>query len=419
MTKVNEVFVAGGQPTVTYIARAHLKLTNAVSDYLNTLYKILSISGTTKSGKTVLVRSIASPENAIWLSGGNIDSIGSFWESIVEHLNAFSQTTETQSDTRSGTSSDEIDLAIKPAGMGLGKKLADGKSWANTDSTTRGRNVSAAVSGLRALMASKIPLVIDDFHYIDQATQGQIIKALKQPVFDGLPVILISVPHRAFDAVRVEREMTGRVQQLEVPIWSPTDLREIASAGFKALGISASDELTNRLTSECFQSPHLMQDFCGALCRENGLTISQSTPISLKPPASWEEFFKKQASGTAKTAFDQLKIGPRQRTDRIERKLRSGGTCDIYKAILLAIAQTGPKQTLSYEEIRTALKDILDGAPPQANEVTRVLDQMSTIARKDRSGEPVVDWDSQFSKLHVSDPFFAYYLKWGAQSQAD
>jgi len=54
-------------------------------------------------------------------------------------------------------------------------------------------------------------IFIDDFHYIPPETQLDIIKGVKQLVFDGLRIILASVPHRAFDAVRVEKEMTGRV----------------------------------------------------------------------------------------------------------------------------------------------------------------------------------------------------------------
>lgn len=66
---------------------------------------------------------------------------------------------------------------------------------------------------------------------------------------------------------------------------------------------------------------------------------------------------------------------------------------------------------MSYEDIRTGLRTVLSDEIPQANEVTRILEKMSEIARDDIKGEPVVDWDSSY--LHISDPFFAYYLKWG------
>ena len=56
-----------------------------------------------------------------------------------------------------------------------------------------------------------IPLVIDDFHYIERKYQGEIVRALKSLIFDSLPVVLIAIPHRRLDVVKVEREMTGRI----------------------------------------------------------------------------------------------------------------------------------------------------------------------------------------------------------------
>ena len=70
---------------------------------------------------------------------------------------------------------------------------------------------------------------------------------------------------------------------------------------------------------------------------------------------------------------------------------------------------------MTYEQIRHALRDILADQVPQAYEITRVLDKMTEIARSDIVGEPVVDYDKDFSTLYISDPFFAYYLRWGTK----
>lgn len=414
MPKVSQVFVAGGQPTVTYNPRSQLNLDKSVQDYLSTLYKILSVSGPTKSGKTVLVRKILPLEQAIWVSGGQIDKLQTFWEHVIQRLDAFTSVEVAQTDQRSGAGATEVAGSLMPQGMGVSGKDTTSKGWTNSDGETWRRSVSPGVVGPKALKDARIPLVVDDFHYINTKTQGEIVRAIKDAVFEGVPVVFISVPHRAFDSVRVEREMTGRVQQLSVPQWNSEDLQRIATDGFSALGLNADPAVLATLADESFASPHLMQDFCGQLCRDQGLTETVSPPKRLEPPKPWDEFFRKQAAGAAKSAFDRLAIGPRQRTDRIERRLKNGEKCDIYLAVLLAIAETGPKAQLSYEEIRSALRDILDDSIPQAHEVTRVLDQMSKIAHEEIEGEAVVDWDKEFSTLHISDPFFAYYLRWGA-----
>lgn len=50
---------------------------------------------------------------------------------------------------------------------------------------------------------------------------------------------------------------------------------------------------------------------------------------------------------------------------------------------------------------------------PNAQEVSRVLSKMSEIAISDESSTPVIDWEKEERKLHITDPFFAFYLKWG------
>lgn len=47
-----------------------------------------------------------------------------------------------------------------------------------------------------------------------------------------------------------------------------------------------------------------------------------------------------------------------------------------------------------------------------------MLDQMTQIAKTKVEGEPVLDYDEDLSTLHISDPYFAFYLRWG-QGQGD
>ena len=54
------------------------------------------------------------------------------------------------------------------------------------------------LAALKKLTENHIALLIDDFHYIPTEVQRAIIQALKGPVFRGLSVILLAVPHRAF-----------------------------------------------------------------------------------------------------------------------------------------------------------------------------------------------------------------------------
>jgi hypothetical protein len=378
-------------------------------------YRILSISGPTKTGKTVLVKNKIPSSDAIWLSGGTISDLDDFWEAVADHLGLFTQI------ERGSDSKDEIwRTRTGGATIGVASGSLEGKEIvgsSRTERLSRSRNVATQVR--EALRSSLIPIVIDDFHYIEQSVQTALVRSLKDLVFDGLRVVVIAVPHRAYDVVRVEREMTGRVQQIKVGFWDDDELAGIARSGFKALNLIDKDEsLTNRLIRECFASPHLMQDFCLKLCKANGYRESQSRKKVLTSPA-WDDFFADRALMASKSDFDLLARGPRQRTDRKERTLKSGRVTDIYGAVLAAIASTGPRTELTYEVVRAALREVMASDPPQRHEVTRILEEMAKIASEKIEGEPVVGYDEELATLHISDPYFAFYLRWGAPGESN
>lgn len=264
---------------------------------------------------------------------------------------------------------------------------------------------------INSLQEKALPLVIDDFHYIDRETQKKIIRSLKAPIFDGLRVILIAIPHRAFDAVRGEREMTGRVDQLSINLWTHEELRAIPEQGGPLLNVNfISDNLKN-FAEQAQGSPHLMQEFCSRICQINNVTSTLHSRKTLELN-NYSDFFLEIAASTSKPAFDLLARGPRQRTDRKVRKFKNGKSGDIYLALLYALSNGGAKSKMTYEEIRAAVRNVLAEDVLQANEISRVLVQMSTIAREKIDGEPVLEWDEVQYELHIADPFFAFYLRW-------
>ncbi|GAA1273971.1 hypothetical protein GCM10009677_29000 [Sphaerisporangium rubeum] len=407
--------MAGGLPTLTYISREEYRLEQKIQDYLDERHRILSISGPTKTGKTVLVKSVLAREDAIWLSGGTISSLDELWSLIADYLGLITQveTTQTSSETDSRTTKGEL-------GVGVLKGAKEGQSatsYTTSDRTARSRSISSVARD--ALRSGLHSLVIDDFHYIEPDVQLQIVRGLKDLVFDGLPVIVIAVPHRAYDVVRVEKEMTGRVEQLEVGFWSKNELLAIAHKGFEALNVQdPNGEVAERLAGESFSSPHLMQTFCLHVCKENGVRERSQEGAIITAPI-WDDFFAARASNTSRTAFDMLVQGPRQRTDRKVRTLKSGTATDIYGVVLAGIAHTGPLTSVTYEALRASLREILSSEVPQRQEITRVLEEMSKIARVHIEGEPVVDYDESLSRLYISDPFFAFFLRWRVDADVD
>lgn len=74
--------------------------------------------------------------------------------------------------------------------------------------------------------------------------------------------------------------------------------------------------------------------------------------------------------------------------------------------------------SLEYEDLRAAIRDVSETQIPQLHEIARVLGHMATIAASDQSSTPVIDFEEEEKKLHITDPFFAFYLRWGQLSEA-
>lgn len=93
--KYSDVFVPGGFPQYTYNPRIELKLESKVRQVTENLCKLVTVTGHTKSGKTVLVRKILPREEALWIDGGGIGAEDDFWNTIIDQLELF-QTTDNE-----------------------------------------------------------------------------------------------------------------------------------------------------------------------------------------------------------------------------------------------------------------------------------------------------------------------------------
>lgn len=343
------------------------------------------------------------------MDGGTVSSEDEFWQVVIEQLDIFQSTEEKAGSdttvTMSGKGAGGANFVVAKGSAEIGAELANTRS----KSRSKARSVSPRVAALSSLVMGP-PVVIDDFHYLPKDSQGKVVRALKRPIFDGLPVVIIAIPHRRYDAVRVEKEMTGRIMAVDVPSWSGAELSFIPETGFGLLDVPLPPELSSRMVAEAIGSPHLIQDFCRTVCRTAG--VGQGSPRL--GAINIDEVFREVADTIGRPIFDKLARGPRQRSDRIQRNLKDGRKVDIYQLVLHALAHLRPDLvSLEYEDLRSAIRDVSDTQIPQLHEVTRVLKHMSSIAASDQSSTPVIDFEEDEKRLHITDPFFAFYLRWG------
>ena len=324
MLRYQDIFVPGGFPRHTYNPRVDLQLESRLGEVTENLCKLVTVTGQTKSGKTVLARKVLPPERAIWIDGGTVSVEDDFWQVVIQQLDLFQ---ETQRDESTGTTS-----TISAEGSaGASFFVAKGEATAGVElekarssGTSSSQVLSSRVTALKGLRETRRPLVVDDFHYIPRDMQGNIVRALKPLIFDGLPVVIIAIPHRRYDALKVEKEMTGRIAPIEIPVWAEDELRYIPETGFGLLNHGVPASVSARLAAEAIGSPHLMQDFCRSISKQMQLQhVPIPTPLAIAD-AQLDAVFRDVAETIGRPIFEKLARGPQSRTDRIQREIVGG-----------------------------------------------------------------------------------------------
>lgn len=420
--RLAQVFVVGQEPTVTYSARDAKRFETTVADYLDERGRILVVTGPSKSGKTVLLRKTV--PDAIWLAGGQIESVSQFWRQIVDQTGGWTGEAKEVARTDTETTDSRTSAQFKPVGVGAESVLGDTDSVADSSRHERTVDREPQSVGLRILAETKEPLVVDDFHHMSPGLQRDIVRQLKPLLERALGVIFAAVPHHVADAVIAENEMESRVESLQIGLWDIEELAEIAYKGFReALRVDLSEDLAVELACHSFRSPHLMQLLCRELSKVNEIRETAAAPITVREPSDWDGFLAEIAvRHTDDQTYRDLARGPQSRKDRVPRAVKDRSeTTDIYGALISAIRASGPAEELTYNRLRDILRDLLEELP-QKEQITNPLKHMTAIAHRHACDEygrlkrdPVLEWQPERDTLFIADPFLSFRVRHGPE----
>jgi hypothetical protein len=126
--------------------------------------------------------------------------------------------------------------------------------------------------------------------------------------------------------------------------------------------------------------------------------------------------FEAIAKDAGLPVYQKLVTGPQSRKTRNRRPLTNGTDADIYEAVLLALAETGPKLKVSYDGLRNTMNGLLLDMMPQKHEITSSLKHLAVISRK-AGTEDAIDWDEDNREITVADPYLRFYLRWQVRSR--
>jgi hypothetical protein len=419
--KANEVFVPGAYPQHTYVTREEQGLESSLRDALDTPGQVVSLSGPSKSGKTVLVEKVVGRDLLISLSGASIRHPDEIWQKALDWMDVPTSTSSGRS--IGGTVGAEIS-AKGSAGVPL---LAKAELGGTATGEVTGESTREAVRERRGLPQvvdeianSDFVMLIDDFHYMDRQVQIEVAKSLKEAVRLGLKIVTAAVLHRGDDVVRANPELRGRVRSIDLGYWSPPELRKIADAGFAALNAHVEERAVRRFIDESAGSPQLMQLLCLQACFVLNLRERSDTVLAKSitvDHTTLEQILNQTSSNTDfRSLVDVLEAGPRTRgTERKTYRFLDMTEGDVYRVVLKALAHDPPLLSFPYQELLRRTVEVCHGDSPVGSSVTGTCLHMTKIAEEKFPHERAIDWDEQKQVFDVPDPFLLFYLRWSGR----
>lgn len=412
--KSYEVFTPGSFPAHTYVEREDGSLEADLRSALRTKGLIVSLSGPSKSGKTVLVERVVGRDLLIPISAATITTEGEMWHHILDWMGAPSETGSTRQNSTSGSLNvgGKAEKGIIVAKGEVHGDVGVGHTRAKGRSEVHARGGMSQV--IKEIADSDFVVLLDDFHYMDRKLQSAVAKQIKEAARQGVRFILASVPHRSEDAVRSLPDLRGRVVELDLDFWSSNELAAIAEFGFKALSVEISTAMADEFVREAAGSPQLMQSICLNACDVLGVDEGTAGDTPKLDRRQLDVVFRKTSRAAQFRALvDVLDEGPRVRgQDRKTYQFIDGTNGDVYRTVLKSIAADPPSLSFTYDELRERAAGLCVGDVPSGSSMVGSCQQMASLAHDRFATERALDWDDAKQVLEIVDPLLLFYLRW-------
>lgn len=386
-----QVFKPGAFPEYTYVSR---KSTDLDIDYELRLRQALKVSGyltsiigPSKMGKTVLCEKVIALENLIEMSGVDFKDSEDFWNIIG------------------------VKVGLSVSGE-FGEVNLKGNMESKKEINKSEKFVLNKDRVIEYFKDNGLVLVLDDFHYASEDVQIHIAQQLKDAIRKEFKAIVISLPHRADDAIRKNADLTGRINSINIEPWKESELEQIAIKGFRELGINIKNDISRKISIESLTSPQLMQYICLSICT---LIDSDTGNIKEVPEDVLEIAYKFTTINlNYNDVVKILKEGPNPRGNK--RKLYKTNIdkeLDIYGLIVESIRKNPPLVGLTLDELKRRIDDLIicDIKKPDKKTIRESLNKIQNIITEKDGIYKVLEWKDNV--VHILDPLFLFYLRWG------
>lgn len=414
----SDVFTPTSYPEYTYVQRDDLHHEMLLREWTRSSTQIASVSGPSKAGKTVLVQRVVGEGNLITVSGASVRAPDQLWERVLDWWGEPHATTASTVETTTDTDSREHGGQLGFSGTGATHRSGHASAAALGETTQATVNRRGLPQVIQELAHSPYTLLLDDFHYIPAAIQGDVAQQLKDAASRGLRICVASVPHRADNVVRALPELRGRVLAIDLDYWSKRDLLQIAKLGCPLLGLEVDERSLQVFSAEAAGSPQLMQAICQWMANHLGAahTLDPARQVTLDELGRKEILFHTSCSVDFRAMVRALIAGPKSKPgERRTYVHHDGRTGDVYLTVMRALALDPLRLAIDFGDLMRRIDTVCGGGArpdnPQVGRACALLGQIAAGFSAAPMG-PSLEWDEQALTLVVPDPYLLFYLRW-------
>lgn len=384
----SSVFSSATFPEYTYVNRkssGDFTYEERLKMALEQMGYLIVIDGPSKIGKTVLCEAVIGRDKLVSMTGNDFKGENDFWTVVAKKVDI----------PLSG------EVQNESAVHGQGEQI--GTKYTSQYQTNKERV-------MRFFLENKKVLLLDDFHYADEKMQHDAACQLKEAIRYDLKAVIVSLPHRVDETVKNNPDLQGRIMNINMKPWKSEELAEIPRKGFLMLGVSAGQDLIDRLVMECIDSPQTMQ----SICENIGYYISEDR--ILKDEDITKSCYLRADFLTYQELYAKLLAGLSSRGQkRAIYYLEDGSEVDRYGLVLEALRKDPPLKSITMSEIYERAKKILDKTKEMPKLTTQTIrgtmkSMFSILEESGYEADRVFDWKENV--LTFREPLFLFYLRW-------
>lgn len=420
--KASEVFTPGRYPVHTYVDDHLQEKKTQLLDTLDAGAMLVSISGPSKSGKTVFIEECLGRTSLIQITGAGVTQASDLWKRVFDMIGTeipagIARADSTQT-TVGGKGSVEGGILVA---KGKAEVSID-KGNANSQTTSASFASDCLQLLIRELANTDLVVFIDDFHYIPTDIQTEVARQIKEAIRNNVKFICASVPYHADDVIRSNPDLRGRVYSIDFEYWGGEILKKIAYKGFRELGVGYRDAAIENLAAEAAGSPQLMQYLCLNACYEIGVRQTADAEDN-KELLNESDIHERICSRTVQSTdygsvVELMKEGPKTRgSDRNVYTTNIGWQGDVYRLLVKALALDPPRLIFRYAPLSERILGMCIGDGPSGSSITSACSHSAKIVN-DAAGSKIVEWDGEHDVFDIRDPYFLFYLRWAGAADS-